>query len=230
MIVGVCLLHRNIACKQSFTPISGAMPANALNSGFPRFPAIWLANCTLSNRLKDGKSGTVHVDSVACGPLSLFLAVATFTVLRSRAFRTGWCFPFWWRESPFPAGFTAGAASGIASRASRWARCFLAFSPVWAEWGWAMSSFVLPSALGSGRGTHHGTRLDGHRGRYHGSVLGRRRRISRRIVPGNRRFGLRPEKARIATGSGLISSNPQARKMPYAPAIAIGTLVSFFAR
>lgn len=30
--------------------------------------------------------------------------------------------------------------------------------------------------------------------------------------------------------SKLVLSNPQARKMPYAPAIAIGTLISFFAR
>ena len=28
----------------------------------------------------------------------------------------------------------------------------------------------------------------------------------------------------------LILDNPQARKMPYAPAIAIGTLISFFSR
>jgi prepilin peptidase CpaA len=28
----------------------------------------------------------------------------------------------------------------------------------------------------------------------------------------------------------LVLTNPRARKMPYAPAIAIGTLVSFFAR
>ena len=28
----------------------------------------------------------------------------------------------------------------------------------------------------------------------------------------------------------LVLSNPLARKMPYAPAIAIGTLMSFFAR
>lgn len=65
------LLHRYIACKQSFTPTSGAMPANALNSGFPCFPAIWLANCTLSKCLKNGRGG-ICIRPLPGGPLSLF--------------------------------------------------------------------------------------------------------------------------------------------------------------
>ena len=43
------------------------------------------------------------------------------------------------------------------------------------------------------------------------------------LVFGIRQRGLRPH-------AELVLSNPAARKMPYAPAIAIGTLVSFFAR
>lgn len=65
------LLHRYIACKQSFTPTSGAMPANALNSGFPCSPAIWLANCTLSKCLKNGRGG-ICIRPLPGGPLSLF--------------------------------------------------------------------------------------------------------------------------------------------------------------
>lgn len=38
------------------------------------------------------------------------------------------------------------------------------------------------------------------------------------------------KKRGLAPDSELNLSNPKARKMPYAPAIAIGTLVSFFAR
>lgn len=34
----------------------------------------------------------------------------------------------------------------------------------------------------------------------------------------------------LKTPSGMDLSNPRARKMPYAPAIAIGTLISFFSR
>lgn len=41
-------------------------------------------------------------------------------------------------------------------------------------------------------------------------------------------FGLRRRKLR--PHPDLLMSNPRARKMPYAPAIAIGTLISFFPR
>jgi prepilin peptidase CpaA len=42
------------------------------------------------------------------------------------------------------------------------------------------------------------------------------------LIFGFRKRGLRPHPA-------LVLSNPAARKMPYAPAIAIGTILSFFA-
>ena len=43
------------------------------------------------------------------------------------------------------------------------------------------------------------------------------------LVFGWRKRGMRPP-------PDLVLSNPKARKMPYAPAIAIGTLISFFSR
>ena len=43
------------------------------------------------------------------------------------------------------------------------------------------------------------------------------------LVFGWRKRGMRPP-------PDLTLSNPKARKMPYAPAIAIGTLISFFSR
>jgi prepilin peptidase CpaA len=43
------------------------------------------------------------------------------------------------------------------------------------------------------------------------------------LVSGIKQRGLRPHPE-------LILANPLARKMPYAPAIAIGTLLSFFSR
>ena len=43
------------------------------------------------------------------------------------------------------------------------------------------------------------------------------------LLFGWRERGLKPP-------SGMDLSNPKARKMPYAPAIAIGTLISFFSR
>ena len=69
-----------------------------------------------------------------------------------------------------------------------------------------------------------------HGGRSDGSMLGDLGRFSRGIVQGNggpgfgiRERGLRPHPE-------LVLNNPRARKMPYAPAIAIGTLISFFSR
>jgi prepilin peptidase CpaA len=43
------------------------------------------------------------------------------------------------------------------------------------------------------------------------------------LVFGMKQRGLRPH-------PDLVLSNPHTRKMPYAPAIAVGTLLSFFAR
>jgi prepilin peptidase CpaA len=43
------------------------------------------------------------------------------------------------------------------------------------------------------------------------------------LLAGFGKRGLRPHPE-------LVLDNPKARKMPYAPAIAIGTLVSFFSR
>jgi prepilin peptidase CpaA len=43
------------------------------------------------------------------------------------------------------------------------------------------------------------------------------------LVFGLGKRGMRPH-------PGLVLANPLARKMPYAPAIAIGTLISFFSR
>jgi prepilin peptidase CpaA len=43
------------------------------------------------------------------------------------------------------------------------------------------------------------------------------------IILGVKERGLRPHPE-------LVIENPLARKMPYAPAIAIGTLISFFSR
>jgi prepilin peptidase CpaA len=45
---------------------------------------------------------------------------------------------------------------------------------------------------------------------------------------GNLVFGRK--KGETAPGEELTLSNPKTRKMPYAPAIALGTLISFFAR
>ena len=56
-----------------------------------------------------------------------------------------------------------------------------------------------------------------------GGFLGDLFRNTGDLVFGLKERGLRPH-------AELVLDNPLARKMPYAPAIAIGTLVSFFSR
>lgn len=56
-----------------------------------------------------------------------------------------------------------------------------------------------------------------------GGFLGDLLRGSGDLMFGLRKRGLRPHPE-------LVLANPLARKMPYAPAIAIGTLISFFSR
>ena len=56
-----------------------------------------------------------------------------------------------------------------------------------------------------------------------GGFLGELFKGTGEIIFGMKERGLRPH-------SKLVLENPLARKMPYAPAIAIGTLISFFSR
>ena len=56
-----------------------------------------------------------------------------------------------------------------------------------------------------------------------GGFLGELLRGSGDLMVGLKQRGLRPHPE-------LVLANPLARKMPYAPAIAIGTLISFFSR
>jgi prepilin peptidase CpaA len=56
-----------------------------------------------------------------------------------------------------------------------------------------------------------------------GGFLGQLFSNTGNLLAGFGKRGLRPDPE-------LVLDNPQTRKMPYAPAIAIGTLVSFFSR
>lgn len=56
-----------------------------------------------------------------------------------------------------------------------------------------------------------------------GGFLGQLLRNTSSLVAGFGKRGFRPDPE-------LVLDNPEARKMPYAPAIAIGTLISFFSR
>lgn len=169
--------------------------------------------------------------SVAWWPTVIVLAVATFTDLRSRRIPN-------WLVLPF---LVAGIAvsgwlhgwSGIGHSFAGIALGALLFGILSWMGGMGMGDVKLCAAIGAWIGPRQlitALVLTGIVGGIMalcwaaaGGFLGELFRGTGDLVFGLRKRGLKPD-------SELNLSNPQARKMPYAPAIAIGTLVSFFAR
>ena len=168
--------------------------------------------------------------SIAWWPTCLVLAVATFTDLRSRRIPNWLVFPF----------LLAGVGVSVAVNGWRGAEQSLAgfglaaliFGLLFVLGGMGMGDVKLCAAIGAWIGPSQlmvalvVTGLAGgvmavcwaaYRG-YLGKLLSG----SGDLIFGLKRRGLRPH-------AELVLSNPAAHKMPYAPAIAIGTLVSFFA-
>jgi len=171
------------------------------------------------------------MQSIAWWPTCAVLAVATLTDLRSRRIPN-------WLVLPF-------LAAGIAVNA--WAHGWLGVGQSFAGFGLGAAIYGLLFCLGGmGMGD---VKLCAAIGAWIGpsqlivalvitglaggvmaicwaaarGFLGSLFSGSADLVFGLKRRGLRPH-------AELVLSNPRARKMPYAPAIAIGTLVSFFAR
>lgn len=169
--------------------------------------------------------------SVAWWPTVIVLAVATFTDLRSRRIPN-------WLVLPF---LVAGIAvsgwlngwSGIGHSFAGIALGALLFGILSWMGGMGMGDVKLCAAIGAWIGPRQlitALVLTGIVGGIMalcwaaaGGFLGELFRGTGDLVFGLRKRGLKPDPE-------LNLSNPQARKMPYAPAIAIGTLVSFFAR
>ena len=171
------------------------------------------------------------MQSIAWWPTCVVLAVATFTDLRSRRIPNWLVLPFlaagigvsvclygWHGLTQSLAGFAIGAA---------------VFGLLFFLGGMGMGDVKLCAAIGAWIGPSQlmialvVTGLAGGvmaicwaatRGFLKSLFAG-----SADLVFGLKQRGLRPH-------AELVLSNPSARKMPYAPAIAIGTLLSFFAR
>jgi prepilin peptidase CpaA len=169
--------------------------------------------------------------SVAWWPTLIVLAVATFTDLRSRRIPNWLVLPFlvagicmscwiagWHGLGQSLAGIALGGALfGILS---------------WMG-GMGMGDVKLCAAIGAWIGPSQllvALVLTGLVGgvmalcwAISGGFLGELFKGTGEIIFGMKERGLRPHPE-------LIIENPLARKMPYAPAIAIGTLISFFSR
>jgi prepilin peptidase CpaA len=171
------------------------------------------------------------VHSIALWPTLVVLAVATFTDLRSRRIPNWLVFPFLF------AGFVVSGAlhgwAGIRHSLAGMALGALLFGVLCALGGMGMGDVKLVAAIGAWIGSAQlliALVLTAMAGgvlaicwAVAGGFVGELFRGTGQLLLGFGKRGLRPHPE-------LVLSNPLTRKMPYAPAIAIGTLFSFFAR
>ena len=169
--------------------------------------------------------------SIALWPTLVVLAVATFTDLRSRRIPNWLVFPF------LLAGFVVSGAlhgwAGIRHSLAGMALGALLFGVLCALGGMGMGDVKLVAAIGAWIGSAQlliALVLTAMAGGVlaicwaaAGGFVGELFRGTGRLLLGFGKRGLRPHPE-------LVLSNPLTRKMPYAPAIAIGTIFSFFAQ
>jgi prepilin peptidase CpaA len=171
------------------------------------------------------------MQSIAWWPTLIVLVIATFTDLRSRRIPNWLVFPF----------MVAGVAvsgwlhgwSGVGHSLAGWALGGLLFGVLCWMGGMGMGDVKLCAAIGAWVGPAQlmvALVLTGITGGIMalvwaacGGFLGELFTGSGDVLFGLKQRGLRPHPE-------LVLDNPLTRKMPYAPAIAIGTLVSFFSR
>jgi prepilin peptidase CpaA len=169
--------------------------------------------------------------SIAWWPTLIAVSVATFTDLRSRRIPN-------WLVLPFMAAGIAVSGwqhgwHGIGQSLSGLALGALLFGILCFMGGMGMGDVKLCAAIGAWIGPSQlvlALVLTGFAGgimalcwAVAGGFLGDLFSNTGDLILGVKERGLRPHPE-------LVLDNPLARKMPYAPAIAIGTLVSFFSR
>lgn len=169
--------------------------------------------------------------SVAWWPTLIVLAVATFTDLRSRRIPNWLVLPFL-LAGLVVSGWLHGWA-GIIQSLSGVGLGALLFGILCYMGGMGMGDVKLCAAIGAWIGPSQlltALVITGIAGgamafcwAIAGGFLGDLFTGTGDIIFGMKERGLRPHPE-------LVLDNPLARKMPYAPAIAIGTLVSFFSR
>jgi prepilin peptidase CpaA len=169
--------------------------------------------------------------SAAWWPTVIVLAIATFTDLRSRRIPNWLVFPFL-IAGIVVSGWLHGW-SGIGHSLAGLALGGLLFGILCFMGGMGMGDVKLCAAIGAWIGPGQlaiALVMTGIVGGIMalvwaivGGFVGELFNGTGDLLSGVRKRGLRPHPK-------LVLNNPLTRKMPYAPAIAIGTLVSFFSR
>jgi prepilin peptidase CpaA len=169
--------------------------------------------------------------SIAWWPTLAVLAVATYTDLRSRRIPNWLVFPFM-AVGILLAAWTHGW-HGIGQSLAGLAVGAVLFGIFGLMGGMGMGDVKLCAAIGAWIGPSQlivALVITGLAGGIMalcwaaaGGFLGDLFKNTGNLLVGFKQRGLRPHPE-------IVLDNPLARKMPYAPAIAIGTLVSFFSR
>jgi prepilin peptidase CpaA len=169
--------------------------------------------------------------SIAWWPTLIVLAVASFTDMRSRRIPN-------WLVLPFMGGGIAVSGwlhgwNGIGQSVGGLALAAAVLGVFSRMGGMGMGDVKLYAAIGAWIGPSQlllAMVITGLAGglmalgwAVYGGFLGDLLRGSGDLIFSLRKRGLRPHPE-------LVLANPLTRKMPYAPAIAIGTLISFFSR
>lgn len=169
--------------------------------------------------------------SIAWWPTLIVLAVATFTDLRSRRIPNWLVIPFM-VSGIVISGWVHGL-HGVEQSLAGLGLGALLFGILGLMGGMGMGDVKLCAAIGAWIGPSQmvvALVVTGFAGGIMalcwaaaGGFLGDLFKNTGNLIVGFKERGLRPHPE-------LVLDNPLARKMPYAPAIAIGTLVSFFSR
>ena len=169
--------------------------------------------------------------SIAWWPAFAVLAIATVTDLRSRRIPNWLVLPY--MGAGIAVNIWQPGWSGLGHSMAGFALGAAAFGVLFFMGGMGMGDVKLMAAIGAWVGAQQlliAIIFTGLVGgvialgwALAGGFLGELLSGSGDLMFGWKQRGLKPHPE-------LVLSNPRARKMPYAPAIAIGTLLSFFAR
>ncbi|HZB88984.1 MAG TPA: A24 family peptidase [Terracidiphilus sp.] len=178
-----------------------------------------------------GKRG-LKLHSIAWWPTVAVLAISTFTDLRSRRIPNWLVFPFLAAGVALSFAPRSWHGIGVAQSLEGMGLGFLLFGVLAWMGGMGMGDVKLSAAIGAWVGPQQlflALIITGIAGGIMaviwaalGGFLGELFTGSGDLLFGWRKRGIRVDPA-------LTLANPKAHKMPYAPAIAIGTLMSFFA-
>ena len=170
--------------------------------------------------------------SIAWWPTVLVLAVSTFTDLRSRRIPNWLVLPFLAAGIALSLGPKRWDGIGIGPSLAGAAMGLVLFGILAWMGGMGMGDVKLCAALGAWLGPKQlllALVLTGITGGIMAVSWAVAGGFAGELFTGTSNFLFGWSKRGMKGDSELTLSNPKAHKMPYAPAIAIGTLISFFA-